>query len=70
MLEVAKWLSWKDGWLAEKNAEIRANYYNLQQETLKQEELNILKFQAFEASRPRTTNCYKDLFGGFSCTQF
>jgi hypothetical protein len=69
ILETAAWLKWKNHWEAQKKIEIQADYNNQQAQQFEQQELNLRRFEALEAARPRTTNCYKTLFGGASCTE-
>jgi len=69
ILETAAWLKWKDHWEAQKKVEIQADYDNQQEQQFEQQDLDLRRYEAIEAARPRRTDCYNTLFGGVSCTQ-
>jgi hypothetical protein len=69
IVEMASWFKWKDQWEAQKKTEIQADYNRQQEQQFEQQELNLRRFEALEAARSRTTDCYRTLFGGVSCTE-
>lgn len=69
IIEIAKWLTWKDQWIAQKKAELQAEQEKQRQESRDEQALQIQRFEALEAARPRFSDCFPNYLGGVSCAQ-
>ena len=70
IVEIGKWLIWKDQWVAQKKSQLSADLDKQQQAEREEEALAIRRFEALQAARPRFTHCFPDYLGGVSCAQY
>jgi hypothetical protein len=63
IVEMSKWLKWRNEWVAQKKAEIQVDADRENDEARQRAALALQWYQALEASRPITTNCYQSALG-------